>query len=231
VSRYPFTKAEIVAALKQAAEDVGGKGNRELRQVEFDAWSRKRPAPKRGHIYQHPSLGSWPAALKAAGLKVRQVRKTDAEVAASVAAAVSANGGPTSPLGRTDYEQMVGTVKGVTASGSQVARRYGGWQLAAEEEHFTPRRWDICLWDKARAGAVVRDVCEVYGSGRPLSVREFNTVRPAGTPAAAQLAANFDGWYSVLLLAGFTQAEIDEDRWEKAAEANRQRFAKSRRSK
>jgi hypothetical protein len=85
-----------------------------------------------------------------------------------------------------------------------IKREFGNWTQACRAVGLKPAL-EPRLIQEARWLELVAKVCRK--ARRPLSTREFDAARPAGTPTADRLAAIYGGWHELIVRSGAFNAE------------------------
>lgn len=226
-----YATAELLGALRTAAAATPG----QLTQAAYVRWLATRPPrsePSRGIIVKR--LGSWSAAVRAAGLptaprggpratppppapdpwhgRPRHQQFTDEEMLVAVRAAARATG--RGELSRAAYDRHRDAQRRRAVAGSQaIGQRFGGWPAALERAGLVtpPAPVAALADDTARA-------LRLFAATRPAAALTrarydaFRKATAAALPRSAAIVRAHGTWREALAVAGLDAATRQRDR-------------------
>jgi hypothetical protein len=194
-----WTREDCLKAIEQCYELHQ---QQSVHKKEYEKWAAERAVPQIEDLRQQ--FGSWSEARHAAGKGHTQGRLPDStfEEADNALRTAKQLWGDR-PMRIQDYEQVMENRPEYV--GVWVIKNYfGNWLRACHRHEIIPGVEYKLSKDDQLLEAVGK-VCQE--EGRPLSMREFDRVRPQGTPLAKSLSRLWGGWHQVLAETGVWSSE------------------------
>ncbi len=180
----------------------------EIRRLKRDGVDLSHSAVKRTHQYlvvatrREKQLGSWRAALEAAGIDYGAVRKHESWTREKVVDRIRELGRSGEPLNHQDAKRAHASL--VSAASS--SRLFGSWALAIEAagiQYDTVRK--TTRWTKDK---IVQTIQTLRRQGRPLNNSSMRRLGYRGMMEAARRERCFGSWEAAITAAGLEYDQI-----------------------